>query len=68
VERSEASIAKGALLVGIAVVLTLFGVLMVAAAWNEAVLPFFLLAAVAWIFALNFFVAWVRLRQRDGDT
>jgi hypothetical protein len=67
VERSEASIAKGALL-GIAVVLTLFGVLMVAAAWNEAVLPFFLLAAVAWIFALNFFVAWVRLRQRDGDT
>jgi len=55
-------------LLGIAVVLTLFGVLMVAAAWNEAGLPFFLLAAVAWIFALNFFVAWVRLRQRDGGT
>ena len=65
---------KGPLL-GIAVVLTLFGVLMFGKAvwtvvyapeWGNAGVPF-LICAVAWIFAFNFFSAWLHLRDIGGE-
>jgi hypothetical protein len=64
---------RGAVL-GIAIILTLFGLIMLAPAlywaalshWHEAI-PLLLIGPVACIFAFNFYVTWLRLRQRDGD-
>jgi O-antigen/teichoic acid export membrane protein len=63
-----------AAVLGIAIILTLFGLIMLAPAlywaalshWHEAI-PLLLIGPVACIFAFNFYVTWLRLRQRDGD-
>jgi hypothetical protein len=64
---------RGAVL-GIAVILTLFGLMMLAPAlywaasshWQKA-MPLLLIGPVAWIFAFNFYATWLRLRPGDGD-
>ena len=64
---------RGAVL-GMALILTLFGLMMLVPAlywaalsrWQKA-MPLLLIGPVACIFAFNFYATWLRLRQRDGD-
>ena len=59
---------------GLALILTLFCLMMLAPAlywaaflhWHKAIPPL-LVGPVVCIFAFNFWVTWLRLRQRDGD-
>ena len=64
---------RGAVL-GIALILTLVGLLMLASAVYVVVtgppyeaIPLLLIGLVACIFALKFYLTWLRLWQRDGS-